>query len=104
MNLRRLAIALACILEIPLLAVFLSLPRWSKPLDRGFGLLLVWYHIVPSMILAFVYLKWNLGQSLASTVIFVMAMFLIQVAVTTPLVFLVLRLVGARRRALRGGS
>jgi hypothetical protein len=87
----------ACVLELPLLV---ALAVYSpQNLQTELARVLVWYHVIPLSVLSFGIL-WLFGHGAAEGpavapalghVFYWTATFAIQVAVTTPLIFLILR-------------
>jgi hypothetical protein len=88
----------ACVLELPLLVALAAYGPQNLQ-TSGLALVLVWYHVIPLSVLSLGIL-WLFGHGASGGpavapalghVFYWIATFTIQVAVTTPLIFLILR-------------
>jgi len=101
------ALVIACLLEVPLFLVL----EGTKPADQHKSLLLIllwWYHLPSGLFGYTVNMFWNhmfrLGPGTASNVVFWSSEFSFQVALTTPIVFLIIRSIRRSRSRRNQGQ
>jgi len=92
------ALLVACLIEIPGLLLFAVLVRSES---ETFGLIVGWYHLPAFLILYKAKLHWEpLNGPWLPRVVYWCALYVLQVFLTTPIVFLVLRWI-RRHRGMR---
>lgn len=93
----------ALFLETPLLFLILLTARGGDYNSSRIALLLIWYHVIPLSVLSFTFLRLfghgepSFGNIELWHLVYWGLVFVIQVALTTPPIFLVLKLIGRVR-------